>query len=89
MKYISKAKSEAVGADEYSSDVKRIEDASLDLFLAEGWAECSRGEWEVVQSEEIKAAIANGEWSDEVAEVLEEPVVEPIEEVVAEEVAAE
>lgn len=85
MFYVSKAK-EIASEEEYSAVVLRVEDAAP--FLAEGYEVATREQWELVQSEEVKAAIAAGEYADvapeavEAAEeapvALEEPIVEPI-----------
>ena len=82
MFYVQKAKTEILGENEYSSEVLRVQDVAP--YLENGYTEATRQEWELVQSDEVKAAIANGEYSDEpgaaVPETPEitEPVVEPI-----------
>ena len=81
MFYVSKPKSEAVGADEYSAVVMRVADAAP--YLAEGYVEATRGEWEAVQSDEVKARIAAGD-----AEFNDEAPANEAGEVVAEEVVA-
>ncbi len=68
MFYVKKAKSDAVGPEEYSSEVMRVADAAP--YLENGWEAATRGEWEVVQSDEVKARLAanDPEFVDEVSE---------------------
>jgi hypothetical protein len=76
MKYIKIEKKE-FAENEYSMEVKRVVDEDYDAFINAGWEPATRQEWEVVQSDEVKAAIANGEYADElVAEVAPESTPE-------------
>ncbi len=62
MFYVQKAKTEIASEEEYSAEVLRVEDAAP--YLADGFTEATREQWELVQSDEVKAAIAAGEYSD-------------------------
>ena len=85
MLYVSKAKVDAVGPEEYSAEVVRIPDTDVQGYLDNGWALATRAEWELVQSDEVKSAIANGEYSDDIPEgEATQEVIEPSVEVAPE-----